>query len=106
VIDEFLTTKLEDIAKACETKGVARLYAFGSIVDGRFVHGRSDIDLLVEFQEEEEDKKVNSKNLLILWMELQGILDTKVDLVTTDTIKGDHFKKYLELYKELIYEKS
>jgi len=106
VIDEFLVQNLSKISKACEKNGVAKLYAFGSIVDGRFVHGKSDIDLLVEFPENQQDKKANSKNLLLLWMELQGILETKVDLVTTDTIKGEHFKKYLELYKELIYEKK
>jgi predicted nucleotidyltransferase len=103
MIDNFLMSKLVEIRQACKVNNVVNLYAFGSIVDGRYKKGESDIDLMVEFDSKKFSKKENSKHLLKLWMELQLILGAKVDLITNENIKGDYFKKYLELYKENIY---
>lgn len=106
MIDDYLESKLNEIKEACNANNVAVLYAFGSIVDGRFEKGKSDIDMLVEFDTQKYSKKENSRNLLQLWIELQAILDTKVDLITNENIEGDYFKKYLELYKEKIFEQD
>ncbi|MEN0004440.1 MAG: nucleotidyltransferase domain-containing protein [Bacteroidota bacterium] len=106
MIDEYLQSKLEQVKKACQANQVLRLYAFGSIVDGRFEKGRSDIDLMVEFDTAKFTKKDNAKHLLKLWIALQAILKTKVDLITNENIEGEHFKKYLELYKEKLYDRS
>ncbi|MEZ5045152.1 MAG: nucleotidyltransferase domain-containing protein [Saprospiraceae bacterium] len=106
MIDNYLNSKLEEIHEACKIYNVVNLYAFGSIVDGRFKKGESDIDLMVEFDSKKFSKKENSKHLLKLWIELQRILDAKVDLITNENIKGEYFKKYLELYKKNIYRKN
>ena len=106
MIDNFLKSKLEQIREVCKVYNVVSLFAFGSIVDGRFRKGESDIDLMVEFDSKKFSKKDNSKHLLKLWIELQRILDAKVDLITNENIKGEYFKKYLELYKENIYKKN
>ncbi len=106
MIDPFLKTKLSEIREACNTNNVVRLYVFGSVVDGRFKEGKSDIDMLVEFDSNQHSKKENSRNLLKLWMELQAILGAKVDLITTENIQGAYFKKYLDLYKEKIFERN
>ena len=105
MIDPYLEEKLPQLIDACNRYNVARLFAFGSIVDGRFVKGSSDIDLLVEFDEQLPPKE-KSKQLLKLWIQLQAILESKVDLVTNDNIEGAYFKKYLELYKVKIFEKE
>lgn len=105
MIDSFLKSKLEEIKEACKAHNVVSLYAFGSVVDGRFRKGESDIDLLVEFDSKKFSKKDNLRHMLKLWIELQRILDTKVDLITNENIKGSYFKKYLKLYKENIYKK-
>ncbi len=106
MIDDFLKSKLPEIIVSCKANNVVRLYAFGSIVDGRFREGKSDIDLLVEFDDKAFTKKENTKHLLKLWIETQHILGVKVDLISSHNIRGKFFKKYLEMYKELIYDRS
>ena len=106
MIDEFLKERLPQVIELCKVNNVLRLYAFGSIVDGRFVKGKSDIDLLVEFDPSNLSKKDRSRNMLKLWIQLQAILESKVDLISNENIEGEHFKKYLELYKTKIFDSS
>jgi len=45
--------RLREVARDCALRlvqefGASKVYLFGSLVEGRFVHGRSDIDLVVE----------------------------------------------------------
>lgn len=105
MIHPYLEEKLPQIINSCNTYDVVKLFAFGSIVDGRFKKGSSDIDLLVEFDDQLSQKE-KSRQLLKLWIQLQHILDAKVDLVTNENIEGEYFKKYLQLYKVKIFEKK
>lgn len=105
MIDPFLESNMKQIEESCIKHNVVYLYAFGSVVDGRFKKGISDIDMLVEFDSHKSNKE-NAKNLLKLWIDLQSILDSKVDLISTDNIEGEYFKKYLELYKVKIFERK
>jgi len=105
MIDLFLKSRMKPIEKSCIKYEVVRLYAFGSIVDGRFKKGKSDIDMMVQF-DSLKSKKENSRNLLKLWIDLQLILESKVDLITSENIEGEYFKKYLELYKVKIFERN
>ncbi len=104
MIDKFILQHLNEIKALCKEHNVRILYAFGSIVDGRFQEGKSDIDLLIEFDHDDKEKK--AKSLFLIWVQLQELLKHKVDLVSSDKLKGKYFKKYLDLYKEEIYSKS
>jgi len=104
MIDPFLIQFQKEIDALCIEHEVSKLYAFGSIVDGRFQKGKSDIDLLIEF--DHENKKRKAKALFMMWMQLQNLLGHKVDLVTSDKLKGEYFKKYLDLYKEELFSKE
>jgi predicted nucleotidyltransferase len=106
MIDEFIIQNLSEIREVCRKNNVERLYVFGSIVDGRFVKGSSDIDMMVEFNKTLYTKKENSRSLVRLWIQLQTILNTKVDLITSENIEEEYFKKYLRLYKEIVYERN
>jgi predicted nucleotidyltransferase len=103
-MDVFLSAYLEEIKALCMQNHVQRMYAFGSVVDGRFRRGTSDIDLLVEFDKTHLTRKEISRSLLNLWIQLQELLQSKVDLITEDTVQGEYFLKYLNLYKVLIFE--
>jgi len=103
MIDVFLTPYLKEIETLCVEHDVRKLFVFGSIVDGRFKKGKSDIDLLIEFDHDNKEKK--AKSLFLIWVQLQNLLEHKVDLVASDKLRGDYFKKYLDLYKEEIYSK-
>ncbi len=102
MIDNYLLQHQEKIALLCSQHQVKKLFAFGSIVDGRFVAGKSDVDLLIEFKDD-VNKKQKATSLLLIWVTLQNFLKCKVDLVHQDNLKGKYFKKYLEMYKEEIY---
>ena len=106
MIDPFLSRHLPQVKKACLNNNVMKLYAFGSIVDGRFILGKSDIDMLVEFDTKTYTKKENSRYLFKLWVELKSIFKCKVDLITNDNIIGEYFEKYLDQYKEIIYDRT
>ncbi len=69
-----------EILKAyCRKRGIRRLALFGSAARNDFDPGRSDIDLLVEY---EEGRHPGLDHFLIA-DELSGIFGRKVDLNTT-----------------------
>ncbi len=104
MIDSYLADRLGTIRYVCLEYNVSKLYAFGSIVDGRFKVGISDIDFLIEFDEKVLSKREISKNLFIIWIKFQEVLNSEVDLIFNKKVKGKYFKKYLELYKVLVYD--
>lgn len=104
MIHEHLTNRLPEISELCLLHKVSKLYAFGSVVDGRFKIGKSDIDLLIEFDETNLTKIEISKSLLLLWIEFQKLLQSNVDLISTSKLKGKYFKKYLDMYKIKIFD--
>lgn len=106
MINNYLLSKKEVLDELCKEYNVVSLYAFGSIVDGRFIRGKSDIDLLVDFDSNRLSKKEAAKNHFKLWIQLQDLFDCDVDLVLQNSVKGEYFKKYLDLYKELLFQRA
>lgn len=101
MMHEHLRCRLPQLTEICQQHGVKQLYAFGSVVDGRFRAGQSDVDLLVELLPCSKEEK--AQRLVRLWFAFQAVLACEVDLITPDCVRGKYFKKYLSLYKERIY---
>lgn len=95
-----------EVFDLCVREKVSKLYAFGSVVDGRYIHGKSDIDFLVEFDKNQLTKQEISRSLLLLWISFQKIFKCDVDLISTDGIRGRYFKKYLSMYKVKVFDKD
>ena len=76
-----ISSELEENIIIIKKFGVRRIGLFGSAVRGELTK-ESDVDLLVEFEEECE----NFFNLINLYFFLQNLLHRKIDLVTTDSI--------------------
>ena len=72
---------LADNIRTIRKFGVKRIGLFGSVVRGE-LKIESDIDILVEFEEESE----KFPNLMNLYFYLQDLLSGKVDLVTPESI--------------------
>ena len=73
--------------------GVSKAALFGSVVREE-LHGNSDIDLLVQIEED-----ISLLDFVGLKLELEDTLNRKVDLVEYDTIKPlirDHILQQLE----------
>lgn len=94
----FDRTKLEEVLKPfLKNKGVIKASLFGSSVRNDY-DDKSDIDLLIELN---EDKSL--LDLIALNIELEELLNHKVDLITYDSI---HPKLKESILKEqkIIYE--
>ncbi|MBK8920836.1 MAG: nucleotidyltransferase domain-containing protein [Saprospirales bacterium] len=92
--------KLKSIATYFQDKPVLRAYLFGSYARGE-ADRNSDIDILVEL---DYSKKIGLA-FFGMQMDLEALLNKKVDLLSTEGI-SPHVKPYIELDKTLIYEKE
>jgi len=86
----------------CKFHKVERLYAFGSVLTDRFDTKKSDIDLLVEINEQDP---VEKGSLLLAFFEaIQIFFNRRVDLLTDQPIKNPFLKSEVDKNKVLIYD--
>ncbi|KAA2243173.1 nucleotidyltransferase domain-containing protein [Chitinophaga agrisoli] len=98
----YLSDRLPAIREACLQHRVKTLYVFGSVIDGRFRPGESDIDMWIQLKR--MGKVEQARTLMQVWLLLQQILSCEVDLLPKNSIRGVHFKRYLELYQVKIFD--
>lgn len=81
-----IASKLDALRAVCAAHGVARLDLFGSALDAAaFAPGRSDADLLVEFQ---PGRDPGTAGFLDLKEALEGALGLPVDLVERPAVEA------------------
>ena len=90
-----VVNKLINNTKTLKKFGVQRLGLFGSFIRGS-ARKNSDIDILVKFEDENE----NFRNLVNLYFFLENLLGKKIDLITTESI-SPYLKPYI--LKEVEY---
>lgn len=101
-IKESIKEKIADFTALCKSYNVKNLYAFGSSTSDNFDDKTSDIDLLIEI--EENDPIERGEKLLAIWDKLEEFFHRKVDLLTLSSIKNPVLKKNIEATKILIYD--
>lgn len=94
--------QLDAISAACQQHRVLRMYLFGSALHDDFDPGRSDLDLLVEFQPIEPSALVRA--YFGLEQQLASITGQTVDLVMADAVRNPYVRRDIEASKRLIYE--
>lgn len=87
----------------CKSHKVKSLYAFGSVVTGKF-NEDSDIDMIVDFSD--VDLLDYADNYFDLKFSLEDKFNRRVDLLEEKAIKNPYFKDAIEESKLLIYLKS
>ena len=89
------------ITELCRLHGVNRLEAFGSILRDDFDTGRSDVDILVEF-----DPSVSGSftNFLNFKESLESLFHRAVDLVELRAVRNRRLRRYIEQSKSPIYD--
>lgn len=97
---EALHNKHEAIAAACARHSVVRLEAFGSALRDDYESGRSDVDLLVEFEPLQSYALVDAYFGLL--DELRSLLGY-VDLVMVGAVKNPYIARAIEREKQLLY---
>ena len=88
------------IKELCKNNKVKSLFAFGSVVRDDF-NDSSDIDLLVDFDENDPYKYTDL--YFNLKFKLEEILKKQVDLLEERAIRNKFFKQELENTKVKIY---
>ena len=95
----LLASQLDAIALACRRHHVARMHLFGSAVRDDFQPGRSDLDLLVEFQSLEPTILVDA--YFNLEQQLASILGQPVDLVMAGALCNPYVWADIQASKQL-----
>ena len=99
----IIKNNIEKLAELCKRFRVRRLYAFGSVVNGRFNESTSDIDFMVELEKMSPIEK--GETLMNFLIELENLFQKDVDLLSDKPIKNPFFKKQVEETKQLIYDR-
>ena len=99
---EEITKKKMEFLKLCKNHNIKSLYAFGSSITKTFNVEKSDIDFLIEV--EEEDPLLRGENLLSVWDKFEEFFQRKVDLLTASSLKNPVLKRNIEATKILIYD--
>ena len=77
-----------------------KLYAFGSVLADTF-NDKSDIDLIVDFEEVDELEYVD--NYFNFKFSLQEVLHRSIDLLEEKAIKNPYFQKSINQQRQLLY---
>ena len=97
-----LLRQYEDrIAELCRRFRVARLDVFGSAAVGDFDELRSDLDFLVEFQDDYPDGPF--RQYFDFLAALQSLFGRDVDLVETQAIRNPYFAQAVNKTRRVLY---
>ena len=99
---ESIQIKLNEFLALCKGYNVKKIYAFGSAVTENFNDESSDIDLLIEI--DNEDPIERGENLMDIWDKLEEFFQRKVDLLTNSSIKNPILRKNIDATKILLYD--
>ena len=102
VVKDEILKKPNDFNALCINHKVKYLYAFGSSVTDRFDNEKSDIDLLVEI--DDNDPVERGEKLISLWDTFEVFFNRKVDLLTDSSIRNPYLRKSIDSTKVLIYD--
>jgi predicted nucleotidyltransferase len=101
-LKESIKYKMSEFLTICITHNVKNLYAFGSSITDQFDENTSDIDFLIEI--DNDDPIERGENLINIWDKFEYFFQRKVDLLTNTSIKNPILKKNIESTKILIYD--
>jgi hypothetical protein len=104
VIKDEILKKLNDFNSLCQSHKVKSLYVFGSSTNDSFNSESSDIDLLVEI--EDEDPIERGEKLMSFWDHAESFFNRKVDLLTESSLRNPFLRKSIDSTKVLIYDGS
>ncbi|OBQ55609.1 DNA polymerase subunit beta [Tamlana sp. s12] len=101
-LKESIKYKMTEFLSLCKSHNVKTLYAFGSSVTDQFNDDSSDIDLLIEI--ENQDPIERGESLISIWDKFELFFQRKVDLLTDSSIRNPILKRNIDATKILIYD--
>lgn len=99
-MNSFFITYMHVISELCQKYKVNKLFAFGSVLTGRF-NAESDIDFVVDFKD--IDLSDYADNYLDLRDALAKTFGHEVDLLEDKAIRNPILRRNIDKSKQLIY---
>jgi predicted nucleotidyltransferase len=103
-MNSIIRESIPEIVSLCEKYNVSKLFAFGSVVSGKFTNTKSDIDLYVELLPMPAIER--GQALIDLWDQLELLFGCKVDLLTDQPIRNKYFLTELIKTRQVIYDRE
>ena len=103
-MNSIVSDRIDDLARLCEERRVARLDVFGSAVTGEFDPETSDLDFLVTFREPADGDELRKR--FDLAHALEDLFGRKVDVVPERSITNPYFRANVEDTREPVYPQS
>lgn len=97
----ILEDRRDAVHAACERFRVARLDVFGSVLREDFEPGRSDVDLLVDFEPMSPFDVADAYFGLL--DELRAVLGVEVHLVMVGALKNRYIREDVDRTKRVVY---
>lgn len=101
MMHRLISDNLEAIQKLCRTYCVRRMDVFGSVTTDHFDPERSDIDLLVEFDDQMQIRRF--KAYFALKQDLEKLFGRKVDLIEPGGVRNEYYRRGIEATREPLY---
>ena len=99
-MNKIISDNINKIRSVCEENNVKSLFAFGSVIEGRFTE-KSDIDLLISFNPMKHEDY--AENYFIVADKFEDIFHRPVDLITDKSLGNPYFINSLNKTKTLLY---
>lgn len=101
-LNKEIQARLDEFASICKRHKVDQLFVFGSAVKGPIDEKNSDIDFLVQI--DQEDPIERGECLMNLWTALESFFHCEVDLLTESSIENPVLKENIDHTKVLLYD--
>ena len=98
VLDPFFEAKISELQSLCKELDVQELYFFGSAINGKFIPGKSDLDVWVD------TGKGKHKNIVRLQVGLAKLFSCDVDIFHVNWPLDEELVEYLKENKLLVYQ--
>ncbi len=100
-MNKILTEKLPQVIALCQSAGVRKLEAFGSVVRDDFDEETSDLDFLVEMQD--APVILYGRAYFKLKDGLEAMFGRSVDLLTVKSLANPYLRKRIFEEKRAVY---
>mgnify|MGYP001353053776 CR=1 FL=1 len=103
-MNEVIHRNKDAIIEICRKHNIITLFLFGSATSEDFTPGKSDIDLMVEFDSMKPGE--HARQFFGFIEDMEYLLKHPVDVIESAGIKNPYFLKSVQESKELIYARS
>ncbi len=100
-MNPFITAKRDSVAEICKRRHVRKLEVFGSATTSDFDPKRSDVDLIVDFDETAREKLLDC--YFGLKEDLEALFGRPVDLLTSAPIRNPYLRESIEGSRQTLY---